>query len=250
MDVFLGEKERIDDLGRRGYRIIQNPDRFCFGVDAALLAWFSEIKSGEKALDLCTGTGIVPLLMDARNACGDYTGLEILPDMAEMASRSVKLNDCADHMRILNGDLREASRLFGRGVFDVVTCNPPYMRKKDGLVNPDISLAVARHEILCTLSEVVLEASAVLKPGGRFYMVHRPERLPEIFAEMAAAKLKPLKMVFVHPMIDRDATMVLVSAVKGGRNHLSVLPPVVIYEKKGVYTAKIKEIYDDGHGRG
>ena len=235
--------ERIDDLGRRGYRIIQNPQKFCFGIDAALLSWFSRISPGEAAADLGTGTGIIPLLMDARNACGTYTGLEIMEDMAEMAARSVVLNHAEDHIRIICGDLKEASEIFGKGSFDIVTTNPPYMPVNSGLMNPDPEKAAARHEVLCTLDDVIREASLLLKSRGRLYMVHRPARLPGILERMHKYRLAPSRLLFVHPFSDKEASLVLISATKDGRDILKTEAPVIIYQSPGVYTERVLEIY-------
>ena len=244
--VELLENERIDDLGRRGFRIIQNSTKFCFGIDAVLLSWFTQVKEGQEITDLGTGTGIIPLMLLARNETGHYTGLEIQEDMAEMAARSVLLNDAAADIRIVTGDIKEASAIFGKGVFDVVTTNPPYMPKGNGLVNPDSGKAVSRHEILCTLSDVIREAALLLKTGGTLSMVHRPERLPEILALMKANNLAADRLCFVHPYADKDATMVLLSGKKGGRCIPKTEPPLIVYESPGIYTEKIREIYGDG----
>lgn len=240
----LLEDERIDDLGRRGYRIIQNRKKFCFGIDATFLAWFARVKPGERVMDLCSGTGIVPLLMDARNACGDYTGLEIDPEMVEMAGRSAELNGVSGHMRFVSGDVKTATALFGKGVADVVTVNPPYMPAENGLLNLDAKKAAARHEVLCTLEDVVREAAGLLVPGGRFYMVHRPMRLPEIFENMRKEKLSPERIAYIHPFADKEATMVLVSGIKGGHSLLKAEPPVIIYREPNVYTERVLEIYN------
>lgn len=242
----LRKNERIDDLERKGYRIIQNREKFCFGVDAVLLSWFAEIRRGEKAIDLGTGNGIVPLLLDARNEDGNYVGLEIQEDMAEMAGRSVRLNEAESRIRIVQGDIKEASKLFGKSTFDVVTTNPPYMAADTGLKNPDQAKAIARHELLCSLDDVVRESALLLHPGGRFYMIHRPSRLTEILQKMKEYKLAPSRICMVHPYVDKDATMVLVYGKKGGRDILKIDPPVVVYEKPGVYTPMIAEIYGDG----
>lgn len=225
--------------------MIQKPDRFCFGIDATLLAWFMKVKPGERVLDLCTGTGVVMFLADARNPGGSYVGLEIQCDMAEMAARSVKLNQAEDRIRIVEGDVRNASSLFKKGSFDVVSVNPPYMKAGNGLKNPNEAKAIARHEILCTLDDVLRESYLVLKPRGRFYMVHRPERLTEILAKMSAYKLTPAELIMVHPYRDRGASMVLISGTKGGRNMLRCLPPIVIYREKFTYTEELLRIYTE-----
>jgi len=242
-ETLVKANERVDDLNRGGYRVIQDPDAFCFGVDAVLLSWFARVAPGERVMDLCTGSGVVLFLMDARYPGGDLTGLELQPEMAEMAARSVRLNHAEDHIRIVEGDVRNAADRFGKGVFDAVTANPPYMKKGSGLLNPAEAKAVARHEISLTLPELIREAGALLKPGGRFYLVHRPGRLAEILSTMRAFDLAPSRLIPVHSYRDKEATLVLVEGIAGGRNEMKVLPPVVIYEKKQVYTEEFLRIH-------
>ncbi len=237
--------ERIDDLGRNGYRILTKPDRFSFGIDAVLLSWFAKRKDGESVVDLCSGNGIVPLLMDARNPGGRYVAVEIQKDMAELADRSFKLNRVADRLKSLEADAKTVSEILPKHAFDVVTANPPYIRKGSGLENPCGAVNVARHEILITLSDVVREAAALLKPHGRFYMVHRPERLPEILKSMEENRLKPRDLILVLPHEDRNANLVLVEGVKDGRNELKALPPIVVYDKAGNYTETVRKIYQE-----
>lgn len=239
----LYEDERIDDLQRNGYRIIQKKKGFCFGMDAVLLSGFAKVREGELAVDLGTGTGIIPILLSAKTEGKHFTGLEIQEEMAKMASRSVALNGIGGRVEIVQGDIREASQLFGKASFDVVTSNPPYMNDAHGLKNPDLPKAIARHEVLCTLDDVAREASLLLKPGGRFYMVHRPHRLAEIIEVLKRYKLEPKRMKFVHPFVDKDANMVLIEAFRGGRSMMKVEAPVIVYQKPGVYTDEIYEIY-------
>ncbi|MEY8356217.1 tRNA1(Val) (adenine(37)-N6)-methyltransferase [Lachnospiraceae bacterium 54-53] len=243
MTIDLKENERIDDLQRNGYRIIQNREAFCFGMDAVLLSGFADVKPGEKAVDLGTGTGIIPLLLEAKNQGLHYTGLEIQKEMAEMAARSVALNHLEDKITIIRGDIKEASRLFGAASFDVVTSNPPYMNHAHGLKNPDLPKAIARHEVLCTLDDVVREASRLLRPGGRFYLVHRPHRLIEIITALKSCRLEPKRMKMVHPFADKEANMVLIEAVRGGRSMIKVEAPIIVYREPGVYTDEIHTIY-------
>ncbi len=235
--------ERIDDLERNGYRIIQNPERFCFGMDAVLLSGFTQVRRGERMIDLGTGTGIIPILLEAKTEGEHFTGLEIQPEMADMAARSVALNGLQDRIDIIQGDLREASRLFGLASFDVVTSNPPYMDGGAGIRNPDEPRAIARHEILCTFGDVAREASRLLRPGGRFSLVHRPRRLPELFAAMQACGLEPKRMKMVHPFAGREANMVLIEAVRGGRPLMKVEAPVIVFKAPGVYSDEIREVY-------
>ncbi len=242
---FLRPGERLDDLERGGYRIIQNPSGFCFGMDAVLLSGFAadEIRSDEKILDLGTGSGVIPILLEARTRAKDLTGLEILPECADMARRSVALNRLEDKISIVCGDIREAGGLFPAASFDVVTCNPPYMIGKHGIRNPEEPKAVARHEILCTFADVAEQAEKLLRPGGALYLVHRPFRLAEIMVTLAEHKLEPKRMRLVYPYADREPNLVLLKAVRGGRPRLSVERPLIIQERPGMYTQEIRVKY-------
>ena len=242
-NVTCGEDERIDDLQRNGYRIIQKKKGFCFGMDAVLLSGFAQVKEGEVAVDLGTGTGIIPILLEAKTKGKHFTGLEIQEEVAEMAGRSVRLNQLENRVDIVRGDIKEASRLFGKASFDVVTSNPPYMNDNHGLKNPELPKAIARHEVFCTLDDVCREASLLLKSGGRFYMVHRPHRLAEIITALKAYKLEPKRMKLVHPFADKEANMVLIEAVRGGRSMMKVEAPIIVYREPGVYTQEIYDVY-------
>ena len=243
MTIDVYEGERIDELHRNGYRIIQKKDGFCFGMDAVLLSGFAAVKEGERALDLGCGTGIIPLLLEAKTRGRHFTGLEIQREMADMAARSVRLNRLQDKIDIIEGDIKEAGRIFGGASFDVVTANPPYMNDSHGLKNPDLPRAIERHEVLCTLQDVVREAAKVLRPGGRFYLVHRPRRLIEIITELAGYGLEPKRLKFVHPFADREAKMVLIEAARGGRSFVRVEKPLIVFRERGIYTDEINEIY-------
>ena len=242
-NVTCGEDERIDDLQRNGYRIIQKKKGFCFGMDAVLLSGFAQVKEGEVAVDLGTGTGIIPILLEAKTKGKHFTGLEIQEEVAEMAGRSVRLNQLENRVDIVRGDIKEASRLFGKASFDVVTSNPPYMNDNHGLKNPDLPKAIARHEVFCTLDDVCREASLLLKSGGRFYMVHRPHRLVEIIMALKTYKLEPKRMKLVHPFADKEANMVLIEAVRGGKSMMKVEAPIIVYKEPGVYTQEIYDVY-------
>jgi len=243
MTIKLKDNERIDDLQRNGYQIIQNRDGFCFGMDAVLLSGFAKVKPEEKAIDLGTGTGIIPILLEAKNQGMHYTGLEIQEEVADMAARSVALNHLEDKITIVRGDIKEASRLFGAASFDVVTSNPPYMNDAHGLKNLDLPKAISRHEVLCTLEDVAREAAKLLRPGGRFYLVHRPHRLIEIITALKSVGMEPKRMKMVHPFVDKEANMVLIEAVRGGRSMIKVEAPVIVYKEPGVYTDEIYTIY-------
>ncbi len=243
MTIDLYEGERIDELHRNGYRIIQKKDGFCFGMDAVLLSGFAAVREGERALDLGCGTGIIPLLLEAKTRGRHFTGLEIQKEMVDMAARSVRLNGLEDKIEIIEGDIKEAGRIFGRASFDVITANPPYMNDRHGLKNPDLPKAIARHEVLCTLQDVVREAAKALRPGGRFYMVHRPRRLIEIITELTGRGLEPKRLKFVHPFADREAKMVLIEAARGGGSFVKVEKPLIVFREQGIYTDEITEIY-------
>lgn len=239
----LKSDERIDDLHRNNYKIIQNTEKFCFGMDAVLLSGFTRVLLDETVLDMGTGTGIIPILLEAKTLGKRFYGLEIQKESADMARRSVILNKLEDKIDIIEGDIKEASMLFGRSSFDVVTCNPPYMNHNHGITNSDSSKAIARHEILCTLEDVIREASRVLKPKGRLYMVHRPFRLVDIINTCSKYKLEAKRMRFVYPYVDKEPNMVLVECIKGGGRNLIACPPLIVYKKPGVYTEEIIEIY-------
>ena len=243
MDVLLKDNERLDDLQRNGYRIIQNSEKFCFGMDAVLLSGFVKVRETETVLDMGTGTGIIPILLAGKTKAKKLAGLEIQPESADMAERSVYLNDLQDRIEIVQGDIKEARALFGAASFDVVTCNPPYMICEHGLKNPEDAKAIARHEILCTLEDVVSQAAAVVKPGGHFYMVHRPFRLAEIIRVMSAWKLEPKRMQLVYPFADKEPNMVLIEGIRGANPRMTVEKPLIIYKEPGVYTDEIYEIY-------
>ena len=235
--------ERLDDLQRDGLRIIQNPSWFCFGMDAVLLSGFAKAKRGDQVLDIGTGTGIIPILMAAKTKAAHLTGLEIQHESADMAMRSVQFNHLEERITIVQGDVREAGTYFAPASFDVVTSNPPYMIAQHGQTNPDSAKMIARHEICCTLEDVVSQTAKLLKNSGRFYMVHRPFRLAEIFNMLIRYKLEPKRMQMVYPYIDKEPNMVLIEAMKGGKSRITCEPPMIVYEKPGVYTQKIYEIY-------
>lgn len=241
--TIIRQNERLDELHRNGYFIIQDPGRFCFGMDAVLLSGFARVKKGETALDLGTGTGIIPILLEAKTEGSHFTGLEIQPESADMAARSVAYNHLEEKVSIVTGDIRDASKIFGASSFDVITTNPPYMIGEHGLKNPADAKAIARHEVLCNLDDILRESARILRPGGRFYMVHRPFRLAEIFSKMVEYKIEPKRMQLVYPYVDKEPNMVLIEGLRGGKSRLTVEKPLIVYEKEGKYTPEIYDIY-------
>lgn len=243
MSIELLENERLDELHRNGYFIIQNPQKFCFGMDAVLLSGFARVKRQETVLDLGTGTGIIPILLEAKTEGSHFTGLEIQPESADMARRSVAYNHLEDKINIEIGNIKDASTLFGASSFHVVTTNPPYMTGQHGLTNPNEAKAIARHEILCNLEDVIRESARILKPQGRFYMVHRPFRLPEIMVLMHRYGLEPKRMQLVYPFVDKEPNMVLIEGLRGGNPRITVEKPLIVYQSPGIYTPEIYDIY-------
>lgn len=235
----LKPEERLDDLQVNGYGIIQHPGKFCFGMDAVLLSNFARVKKGEKVLDLGTGTGIIPILLTAKTEGERFVGLEIQKESADMARRSVAHNHLEGKIEIVNGDIKEASELFGLSSFDVITTNPPYMIGRHGIANASDTKAIARHEVLCTLEDILRESAKILRPGGRFFMVHRPFRLAEILSTMVEYKIEPKRMRMVHPFVDKEPNMVLIEGVRGGNSRMTVERPLVVYKEQGVYSDEL-----------
>ena len=235
--------ERIDELQRNGYRIIQNPERFCFGMDAVLLSGFARAKKQERCLDLGCGNGIIPILMEAKTEGKHFTGLEIQPESADMAKRSVALNGLQDRIDIVEGDIKDASKIFGASSFHVVTTNPPYMTAQHGLTNVYEAKTIARHEVLCNLEDIIRESARLLMPGGRFYMVHRRFRLAEIISLMVQYRMEPKRMRLVYPYVDREPNMVLIEGLRGGKSRMTVEKPLIVYKEPGKYTDEIYDVY-------
>lgn len=232
MEKFLKAGERIDDLQLNGRMIIQNPERFCFGVDAVLLSDFVKVKPKERVLDMGTGTGVIPILLSEKTKGIHFSGLEIQEESADMAKRSVAMNRLQEKIEIVTGDIKEAAEIFGTASFDVITINPPYMLKEHGLKNSGDAKTIARHEVLCTLDDILRESAKILEESkGRFYMIHKPFRLVEIMVKMCSYKIEPKRIQFVHPYVDKEPTMVLIEGMKGGKSRVKVEPPIIMYQK-------------------
>ena len=235
--------ERLDDLQCDGLYLIQNPDKFCFGIDAVLLSNFVKVKKDGYAVDLCTGSGIVPILLSTKTKAKRITGIEIQSDIADMASRSVSYNKLDEKIDIINDDISNALKYIKHSCVDTVCVNPPYMKDMAAIKNPDLPLAIARHEFLTDLESVINIANKLLKENGRFFMIHRPSRLSEIFASMKQNRIEPKRIRFIHSYIDSKANLVLIEGLKGSGVWLDVEPPLAVYKEKNVYTDEVLKIY-------
>ncbi|SJZ87407.1 tRNA1(Val) (adenine(37)-N6)-methyltransferase [Garciella nitratireducens] len=240
--------ERIDDLQRKGLKIIQNTQKFCFGIDAVLLAHFAakDLNCQDKVVDLGTGTGIIPLLLWGMVGCQKILALEIQKDMVEMAKRSVALNGLQEKIEIIEGDIKNPPPELIPNTYDAIVTNPPYMESNKGIVNPTEGKAIARHEILCNLEDILYTAKRLLKPKGKFSMIHRSQRLVDILSIMRKVGIEPKKLRLVYPSPRKTSNLVLVQGNKGGKPHLVVEKPLYIYQQNGEYTQEIYEIYGDG----
>lgn len=234
------------DTLKNGYKILQDSERFQFGIDAVLLADYASksLKEKESVIDLGTGTGIIPLLMVNKCKTAAFTGLEVQKESAEMAARSVAMNELEGQIQIVHGDLKEAGSLFPRHSFNVVTCNPPYMIDAHGRNNEQDALTIARHEVLCTLEDVVTAADYLLASHGSFFMIHRPFRLPEIFSSLEKHKMEMKRMRLIYPFADKEPNMVLIEARKNAKRRLTIEPPLIVRNDDGEYTIEVQDIYN------
>lgn len=242
MKVHIKDDERIDDLQCKGLRLIQNPKGFCFGIDAVLLANFSRVKRGSKVVDLGTGTGIIPVLIAGKSAASQIIGVEIQEEVADMASRSVKLNNLEDRVEIINEDLNKVVPLIVKNTVDVVVSNPPYMHS-NGIINENDKKAISRHGIMCDLEDIFRVAKDLLKTNGRLFMINRTLRLVDMMVYARKYNLEPKSMKSVHSKIGKAPKLVLAEFVKGARPEVKVLEPLYIYNEDGSYTEKTLEIY-------
>lgn len=237
----LRDNERIDIIPGSDFKIIQNKDKFSYGTDAIFLSHFA--KSKGKVVDLGTGTGIIPLRLYAKDKVDIIYGVEIQEEVADMAKRSIELNNLEEKIIILNMDLKELPEKFGRNTIDTITTNPPYMKAGGALVNPEENFAISRHEIACTLEDIIKVSEYLLKPLGKFYMVHRPDRLVDIIYNLRKYKLEPKYIRFVQPKLAKKPNLVLIEAVKTGKPDLKFYDPLIVYNEDGSYTDEISIIY-------
>lgn len=245
MEIKLKENERIDDLEFKNLKIIQNKNEFCFGMDSVLLSDFAkEIKNKSKILDLGTGTGILPILLSAKTENTIFFGIEIQEKMAEMATRSIKLNNLENRIKIINDDIKNLNNIFEKNSFDAVVTNPPYKKINSGLKNENEGKLISRHEIKCNLEDIIIASKNMLKDKGTLYMVHRPERIAEICEILRKYKMEPKKIRLVYPKINEEANLVLIKAVKNANKFLKIEKPLIVYKENGEYSDEILKIYN------
>ncbi len=241
-NVVLHQGERMDHLINKGLKIIQSREVFSFSLDAVLLARFANVPKRGQIMDMCTGTGVIPLLISSRTEA-EITGIEIQERLYDMANRSVQLNHLEKQIHLVHGDLKDLPSTYGEGFFDYLTCNPPYM-PAGGDTNLNQHYAIARHEIMCTLEDVVRTSSRIVRSGGKVAFVHRPARLVELLMLMRTYRIEPKRLLLVHPRIDQEANMVLVEGIRDGGKELKLLPPLIVYDDHGDYTDEMKAIYE------
>ncbi|MEG2246079.1 MAG: tRNA1(Val) (adenine(37)-N6)-methyltransferase [Romboutsia sp.] len=242
MEIKLKETERIDDLQLKGLKLIQDTTGFCFGVDAVLLANFAKVKKGAKIVDLGTGTGIIPTLIAGKSEASKIIGVEIQEEVYEMATRSVKLNNLEDRVKIINADIKTIDKELEVHGYHVVTSNPPYMHI-DGIKNPNDKKAISRHEVKCNLEDVIKAASRLTMPKGKFFMIHRPTRLVDIIDLGRKYKLEPKQIQFIHPRAGKAPNLMLVEFAKDGKPELKILDPLYVYGEDGNYTEELRAVY-------
>lgn len=245
MENILKENERIDDLEFNNLKIIQNEKEFCFGMDSVLLSDLAkEIKPNSNIIDFGTGTGILPILLSGKTKDTKIIGIEIQQKMADMAIRSVKLNNLGNRINIINEDIKNINNILKKETFDVVVTNPPYKENNTGLKNLEEGKIISRHEVKCTLEDIIIAAKNVLKDKGTLYMVHRPARIVDICELLRKYKIEPKNIKFVYPKLGKEANLILIKAVKNAKKFLKVEKPLIIYKENGEYTDEVLKIYN------
>ncbi len=241
----LKNNERIDDLQFKDLKIIQNSQGFCFGIDAILLSDFAkDMKKSELVVDLCTGTGVIPILLAGKTEAKKIIGVEIQEECADMAKRSVALNNLENRVEIINVDLKLLKNVIPSATVDVVTVNPPYMKKGTGVINEKNAIIISKHEVSCTLEDVIKEAARLLKFNGEFYMIHKSERVADVFCTMRKYKIEPKRVRFVYPQVDKPSNLVLVEGTRSGKEFLKHEKPLIVYKENKEYTDEIYKIYN------
>ena len=245
MEIELKENERIDDLEYKNLKIIQNANGFCFGIDAVLLSDFAkEIRNNSNVIDLGTGTGILSILLSGKTNLNKIYGIEIQEEVADMAKRSVQLNNLENKIEIINKNIKELNTIFEKNYFDAIVTNPPYKKINTGKENEKTNKYISRHEVTANLEDFIKISFDLLKDKGSLYMVHRPERLSEIIYLLKKNKLEPKIIRFVHSNTKQEPKLILIKAVKNAREFLKIERPLFIYDENGEYTDEIYKIYN------
>jgi tRNA1Val (adenine37-N6)-methyltransferase len=242
-NIILKDNERLDDLEIKSFKLFQNKDMFCYGVDAVLLSDFTKAKADENVLDLCTGNGVIPILMHAKDKGNKFLGIDIIPENIELANKSLKYNDI-ENISFICEDIKKLKSIVKSGEYNLITCNPPYMVDKSGYKNKNVDKLVARHEIKIKLDEIFDISAGALQTKGRLYMIHRPNRIPDIMYLARKYRLEPKRMVMVHSMVNKEPSMVLIEFVKDAKADLKVEKPLIIYKEDGEYTEELLKIYN------
>lgn len=247
-NIELKKDERIDDLQYKGLKIIQNNKGFCFGIDSVILSNFAKrIKENSKAVDLGTGSGVIGLLLCKKTKLKEIIGVEIQEDVAEMAERSIKLNDLEDKFKICNVNINEIfeNNILPKNQYDAVVMNPPYKEMGTGKTNEDKKKLISRHEVKATLYDFIKTAAGLLKDKGELYLVHKPERIVDIMCKMRENKIEPKEIQIVYPYKDSEASIILIRGTKGGKKFLKIDEPLYIYKENGEYSDQIHKIYNE-----
>ena len=245
MDIELEANERIDDLEFKNLKIIQNKDGFCFGIDSVLLSDFAKnIKKDSMVLDLGTGTGIIPILLCGKTKLKKITGIELQEEVAKMAKKSIKLNNLEDKFNVINENILNLNKIYENQTFDVIVSNPPYKKKDTGITNENEKKIISRHEISASLEDFIKISKDLLKDKGEFYMVHRPERLVDIFELMRKYKIEPKILKMVYSYKNKEPKLILIKGVKNAKPFLKVESNLYIYEDTGEYTKELLKIYN------
>lgn len=243
MNIQVNDDEMIDDL-QNGYYIIQKKSCFKFGLDAVLLSDFAKNFKSRRTMDLCTGTGIVPILLCSKTKTPDICALELQEGIADMAVRSMQYNNLEQRVHVTCGDLKDATKIYGKSSFQAVTCNPPYMKSGTALLNEKDNKIISRHEVMCTLDDVIKTSSELLIPKGHLFMVHRPSRLVDIMCTMRKYRIEPKYIRFVHSMPYKASNLILIEGVLTGGTELKMMSPLYIHNTDGTYTEEIRNIYE------
>lgn len=243
--INLEENERIDDLEFKNLKIIQNKDGFCFGIDSVLLSDFAKnIKKDSRVIDIGTGTGIISILLCAKTELGKIYGVEIQKEVANICKRNIKLNNLEEKFEVINSDINDIFKILNKNEYDVIVTNPPYKQIGTGAKSTDIKKLISRHEIKCSLEDVIEKSSKLLKSLGQFYMVHRAERIVDIMCMLRKYNLEPKQIRFVHSKKNEKPILILIKAVKNAKQFLKIDSPLIIYKDNGEYTDEILKIYN------